>query len=190
MNTRRDTLVVALLVMGSLLACKKKETPAPVATEDPVATTTATATATAAPAADKTFKVGEEATQLDYKIKVSEAKECKPRYYEKAQLKKAGHRLIAVEMTFESIADQPVIPATYNMKIVDDEGLTYKYSYMGGCEPRLQSGSLNKGEKAKGWVTFEVGESAKGLKFAYDHSAILGPKQNVKFDIGEVAAAK
>ncbi|MGE0321344.1 MAG: DUF4352 domain-containing protein [Polyangiaceae bacterium] len=188
MNTRRDTLVVALLVMGSLLACKKKETPAPVATEDPVAT--ATATATAAPVVDKTFKVGEEATQLDYKIKVSEVKECKARYYEKSSLKKAGHRLIGVEMTFESISDKQFTPGTYNMKIVDDEGLTYKYSFRGTCEPRLQSGTLNKGEKAKGWVTFEVGDKAKGLKFAYDHLSILGPKQNVKFELGDVAAGK
>ncbi|MCA9630050.1 MAG: DUF4352 domain-containing protein [Myxococcales bacterium] len=187
MNTRRDTLVVALLVMGSLLACKKKETPAPV-TEDPVATTTATATASAAPAPAKTFKVGEEATQLDYKIKVSEVKQCTPRYYEKASLKKAGHRLIAVEMTIESISDKPFTPGTYAMKIVDDEGLTYKYSFRGKCEPRLQTGSLNKGEKVKGWVTFEVGDKAKGLKFAYDHTTFIGPKQNVKFDLGDVPA--
>lgn len=187
MRTRRDTLSVAgcaLLVVVALLACKKKsneETPVAVG-DDPVPTATATATATAVP--DKTYKVGEEATQLDYKLKVSEIKECKPRYYEKNALKKAGNMLLTVEVTLESISDKQFSAGTYNMKIVDSEGLTYKYSYKGSCEPRLNATSLNKGEKAKGWVTFEVAEKATGLKFAYDHPSFLGPKQNVKFDLG------
>ncbi|MBX3181249.1 MAG: DUF4352 domain-containing protein [Polyangiaceae bacterium] len=184
-DLRQSRLTVAgcaVIAISALLACKKSDdAPAPIATDVPVATAAPTPEP---PPPPKDYKVGEEATQLDFKMKVSEVKECKPRYYETAALKKAGHILIATEVSLESITDKQFAAGTYNMKIVDSEGLTYKYSFRGACEPRLNSTTLNKGEKAKGWVTFEVGAKATGLSLVYDHPSFMGPKQTTKFDLG------
>ena len=54
----------------------------------------------------------------------------------------------------------------------------------GGCEPDLKSVRIGKGEKAKGWVTFEVPEKASGLKLTYNPFIIGTAKQELKFDLG------
>ena len=113
-------------------------------------------------------------------------KECKASYYTKRKLKKNKSMLLGVEVTMESISDKNFYASQSNAKVIDSEGHTFKYSFYGKCEPRFRSsGALNKGEKVKGWMTFEVPTKATGLKFAYQPLASFrGPKQILKFDLG------
>lgn len=188
MTTRRSSLTVVgcvIVLAGAMLACKKKKEETSSAPETPVATATAKATAAPPAAATKTFNVGDTATQIDYKLKVANVKECKANYYEKRKLKTNDQLLLGVEVEISSISDKTFHANSFNFKIVDSEGTVHKANtFMGKCEPRLSTTSLNKGEKAKGWVTFPVPKKGTGLKLSYQPTIILGPKQLTKFDLG------
>lgn len=185
MHTRVSPWTVlgcVVFVGGTLLACKKKEaTPTPTATAD-----TATATATAPPAptfTNKTFNVGDTAKAFDYSLAIDNVKECRPKYY--FSKPKKGSIWLGVEMTVESTSDKQIWSNPSHAKIVDGDGLTYNYSFAStkDCDPGLRATQLNKSEKAKGWVVFEVPEKASGLKLTYNPS-LFGTPQQVKFDLG------
>ncbi|MGE0323342.1 MAG: DUF4352 domain-containing protein [Polyangiaceae bacterium] len=127
------------------------------------------------------LEIGETAHRRDFDLTLSAVRPCEPRYYEKASLKKAEHRLVGVEVTFEATTNKPFTPATYEMKLIDSEGVTYTYSFRGTCEPRFQSYSLDQeGMRASGWVTFEIATGSRGLEFHYGHES----DEVVKYDLG------
>ncbi len=171
-----------VLVGGTLLACKKKDS-TPTATTD---TATAAPTPTPPPAptfTTKTFNVGDNAKAFDYALQVDNVKECKPKYY--FSKPKKGTIWLGVEMVVESTSDKQIWSNPSHAKVIDSEGLTYNYSFAStkDCDPGLRATQLNKGEKAKGWVVFEVPEKASGLKLTYNPS-LFGSPQQVKFDLG------
>ncbi len=176
----------AVLVIGALLACKKKEN-----AEESTSTTPAAEEAPAPnpltepdpPAPTKTFNVGDVATAKDYTIKVMNVKECKPKGF--TTKAKKGNIFLGVEVLIESTAGDTFLASPAQAKIVDSEGIAtnYHYLYKSTCEPRLDSATqLQKGEKATGWITFEIGKDASGLKLSYTPSRYKG--QTVKFDLG------
>jgi len=183
MSTRANTLTVfacAALVAGSLLACKKKKAPAAAAT--PAATTVAP-TATAPKVTHKVYKVGDTGSALDFKLTVSNVKQCKNKYY--FSKPKKGNIWIGVELLVESSADKPFFANPGNAKITDGEGIAYNPSYRStkDCDPTLKGTQLAKGEKAKGWVVFEIPKASSGLKLSYNPSR-FGASQIIKFDLG------
>lgn len=190
MNTPKSWTVVccATLVVGSLLACKKKSTPAPTVEATPNAgtpTPTPAATAPAAPdLSSKTFSVGDTADAGEFKLTVDNVKECKPNPYYRPE---KDHIWLGLELAFEGNSDKQVMPFTIYMKVLDKEGTVMKQQYIGSkaCEPRFNSSAaLGKGEKAKGWLMFEVPKSATGLKFQYSPQNFMGKTQTLKFDLG------
>lgn len=182
MSTRPSTLTVlacAALVAGSLLACKKKK---------PAATTATTASAAAPTAsvkkvAPKIYKVGDTGSALDYKLTVSNVKECKNKYY--FSKPKKGNMWIGVEVLVESNSDKPFFANPGNAKIIDGDGIAYNPSYQStkNCDPTLKGTQLAKGEKAKGWIVFEIPKKSTGLKLSYNPS-LFGESQTIKFDLG------
>jgi hypothetical protein len=185
MHTRGTSFTVltgALLVGAALLACKsKKSSPTPTTTPTAETTTTATDTPTT-PAFDSTkiYKVGEKAQAPDFSMSIENVKECKVPYYFKA---KKGNIKLGVEVELEGSADKDVPVNPFYAKITDGDGYSYTSTF-GGCTPDLKSVRINKGEKARGWITFEVPDKAKGLKLTYNPFIISTVKQEVKFDLG------
>jgi hypothetical protein len=184
MRTRRDYWTVvgcAVLVTGTLLACKKKSSSTTTSTT--TGTTTATATATAAPAPAKVFNVGDTATSLDYKITVSQVEECKPKYY--FSKPKKGNIWLGVEVTVESTTDKNFFANTGQVKVIDGDGVAHNPTYQTtkNCDPKFNGTQLAKGEKAKGWVLFELPSTANGLKLSYNPT-LFGPPQTTKYDLG------
>ena len=171
-----------VLVAGALLACKKKskkEDVTPVTT--PIVTTPVKKPDPPAPT--KLFSVGETATAKDYKIKVANVKECKRKGF--TSRPKKGNIFLGVEVLIESTASDTFLASPGQAKIVDADGITinYKYLYKSTCDPRLDAATqLQTGEKAKGWITFEVGKDKSGLKLSYTPSRYKA--QTVKFDLG------
>ncbi len=187
MRTRADYWTVvgcAVLVTGSLLACKKKSSSSSSSTTTTTTATTATTTATAPAVSNKTFKVGDTASALDYKLTVSNVKECKSKsYYMKP---KKGNIWLGAEVTVESTSDKAFFANTSQMKITDSEGIAHNPTYQStkDCDPRFPGIQLAKGEKAKGWVIFELPSATSGLKLTYNPTTIFGPPQALKFDLG------
>ena len=163
-RSRLTISICAILVLAVLLACKK---------DAKKEETTAEVQPSAAPAAtpkapdvtEKVFKVGETAVADDYTQK--------------------GNIYLGVEVLVESKADRQMFVSPVQAKLVDAEGITtnHKFIYKSSCDPKLApSTRLAKGEKAKGWVTFEVAKEAKGLKLSYTPG--IYQAQTVKFDLG------
>jgi hypothetical protein len=180
-----STLAFAVVVMGSLLACKKKTTgtsgTGTTATTGSPTTPTATATATTNPVTTKTFNVGDTADAGEYKITVENVKECKAKPYMKPT---KGSIWLGVEVTIVATGDKQIYPGSTNMKAVDKEGHVLKQvGYGAACEPALGYQALGKDEKTKGWVVFEVPSDASGLKFSYNPVS-YPPLPSVKYDLG------
>jgi hypothetical protein len=186
MRSRADSwtlTALAFLVVSALLACKKKkeETAAPTTTAE----TTATATATAPPPLpDKLYKLGESGKANDYALSVDNVQECKRKW----SAPKKGNIYLGVESTIESLGDKQFLASPTHAKVVDSQNLTYNslgYASTANCDPTFKFTQLAKGEKAKGWLIFEVPKDASGLKMSYSPPSYgLGPAQTVKFDLG------
>jgi hypothetical protein len=124
--------------------------------------------------------VGAEARAHDYSLVVTEVQECQVKYYFKP---KKGNIKLGVEVLIEAVSDKEVPVNPYYAKITDSEGHAY-VSTFGGCEPELKAVRVTQAQPARGWITFEVPEAAKGLVFSYSPIIIGGLKQNLEFDLG------
>jgi hypothetical protein len=76
---------------------------------------------------------------------------------------KAGNRFVVVEVLYENSGSDKITYNPFDWKLSDTSGFSYDQSYVGGREPSLHSGDLQPGEKARGFITFEVPQSAGGL---------------------------
>ena len=124
--------------------------------------------------------VGETAKAPDFTMAIENVKECKVPYYFKA---KKGNIKLGVEVQIEGSADKDVPVNPFYAKVTDGDGYSYTSTF-GGCDPELKSVRVNKGEKAKGWITFEVPQKASNLKLTYNPFIVSTVKQEVKFDLG------
>jgi hypothetical protein len=188
MHTRVSPWTVlgcAVLVGGTLLACKGKKgtTGTTGGGETPEVPNKPPEPPPPPEFMTKTYSVGDTAKALDYSLAVDNVKECRPKYY--FSKPKKGSMWLGVEMVVEATTDKQIWSNPTYAKVVDGDGLTYNYTYATtkDCDPGLRATQLNKGEKAKGWVVFEVPEKASGLKITYNPSMIGAPQQ-VKFDLG------
>lgn len=78
-----------------------------------------------------------------------------------------GNHYVAVDLTINSKADEGVSINEFNAVLKDSEGYQYKPTFA-GKDPQLGTESnLPAGDKARGWITFEVPDTAKGLIFEY-----------------------
>jgi len=173
---------LALLVILALFACKKKEKKeAPVAEPAP---SVAPAPKPKEPeVTDKLFKVGETAEADNYRLTLISVAECKAKGY--TTRPKKGNVYLGAEVLVESKADRTLFVSPVHGKVVDADGITinHKFVYKSSCQPKLAASTrLEKGEKAKGFLTFEVPKEAKGLKLSYTPG--LYKAQTVKFDLG------
>jgi len=76
---------------------------------------------------------------------------------------KAGNRFVAVEVLYENTGTDKVSYSPFDWKLTDSSGFNYDRSYS-GKSPELASGDLSVGEKARGFITYEVPQSAGGLQ--------------------------
>ena len=72
----------------------------------------------------------------------------------------AGYRLVAIDVTQIGVDDDdPYNPLYFSVQ--DSDGYVYGASLTGtDIKPGFSSGELSSGQVVRGWVTFEVPESA------------------------------
>jgi Domain of unknown function (DUF4352) len=75
---------------------------------------------------------------------------------------KAGNRFVAVEILYENTGTEKVSYNPFDWKLTDSSGFNYEHGYS-GKGPELNSGDLSPGEKARGFITYEVPTSSSGL---------------------------
>jgi len=124
--------------------------------------------------------VGDTANTADYKMTLLAVKECKVETYFRP---KAGNIKLAVEIAIEGNRDVDVPVSPFHARITDSESHEYS-STLAGCTPILPSVRVAKGERADGWITFELPEKATGLNLTYDPVIIGGTRQSLVFSLG------
>lgn len=96
----------------------------------------------------------------------------------------SGKKFIAVELIIESGANTGVSANLFYVSIKDASGYKYDAAMM-GKEPLLSSqNDIPLGEKIRGWVTFEIPETATGLVLAYEPLS-FGTNTRIRFDLGQ-----
>ncbi|MBW3634615.1 MAG: DUF4352 domain-containing protein, partial [Chloroflexi bacterium] len=72
----------------------------------------------------------------------------------------AGMRYVGFDVEVVNASDQPLNFASNAVYLRDDEGFSYRGGTASGSEPPLQGRTMPGGERARGWVWFEVPEGA------------------------------
>jgi hypothetical protein len=67
-----------------------------------------------------------------------------------------GNKLVAVEVVIGNTTDTPLSVNTFYAELVDTDGFTYQSSMALDSDIELDTVTLFKGEKAKGWIGFEI----------------------------------
>jgi hypothetical protein len=75
---------------------------------------------------------------------------------------KPGSRYVAVQILYENSGVDPYDYNPFDWKLTDSSGFSYDTTYS-GIGPELHSGTVARGEKARGYITYEVPTSATGL---------------------------
>jgi hypothetical protein len=80
---------------------------------------------------------------------------------------KPDTRLIAVQVGLENVeSDDSMTVDISNAVVTDDNGIDY-VSVAGGRDGELQATELKKGERAEGWIAFQVPADAKLKSLTY-----------------------
>lgn len=110
-------------------------------------------------------KVGEVVEQGSYALVVNEVE--MGQSYNSYIQPKPGNQFIAIDLTIISKADQGVSANGLFAVLKDSEGFQYRPRFS-GKDPQLGSeNDIPNGDKVRGWLTFEVPETAEGLVFEY-----------------------
>jgi Domain of unknown function (DUF4352) len=81
---------------------------------------------------------------------------------------KAGNRFVVVQVLYENSGSDKVSYNPFDWTLSDSSGFSYTETYS-GVDQALHSGDLDTGEKARGYISYEVPQSATGLSLKYKH---------------------
>ncbi len=81
---------------------------------------------------------------------------------------KAGDRFVVVQVLYENTGSDTVAYNPFDWKLIDSSGFSYNSTYA-GVDQELHSGDLSSGEKARGYISYEVPQSATGLTLKFQH---------------------
>jgi hypothetical protein len=76
----------------------------------------------------------------------------------------AGNQYLALEVLYVATGTVSISYSPFtDWKIRDFTGREFPATYVSGRSPELQAGELAPGERAQGWITFEIPAGATGL---------------------------
>ncbi len=129
---------------------------------------------------EQTHSVGQAAKTADYVITVRNVKECPVEPHLKP---KQGNIKLGVEVVIEGTGTREVPVNPFYATVADSKGYPYNCTF-GGCEPPLENLRIRQGDRAQGWITFEIPKQATGLTLEYSPFVIGTGKQTVRFNLG------
>jgi hypothetical protein len=96
-----------------------------------------------------------------------------------------GNVFLIIEVLIENVSrdeETPYNPFYFSVK--DSEGFEASTS-IAAPDPSLQSGTLPKGDKARGFVAFEVRATATGFIVTYEPLVIFGGYEPIRISLGQ-----
>jgi len=97
----------------------------------------------------------------------------------------AGNVYLVIEALIENVSrdeETPYNPLYFSVK--DSDGFQGSTSFA-SPDPSLQSGNLPRGDKARGFVAFEVRASASGFVVTYEPLVIFGGYNPIRISLGQ-----
>jgi len=76
---------------------------------------------------------------------------------------KSGDHFVTVQVLYENTGTGPYDYNPFDWKLTDSAGFSYDSSFS-GIGPELNAGTIQPGEKARGYITYEVPTSSTGLQ--------------------------
>ncbi len=164
----------ALVLLVCVVACERKSSD----------TTSSAPSAAPAPSASETIRspfdpekppdrlappeagtaVGEWAKTEDYRMRVVSVRTCEVEVHFQP---KPGHVVLGVEVQLAGLSDHEVPVNPLHAKLVDSEGNSHAATLV-GCRPNLPAQRIQKGFSTKGYVNFDVPETASGFELRYE----------------------
>jgi hypothetical protein len=90
---------------------------------------------------------------------------------------RTGVRYVGAEVQITNGSDQALAFFSSDVKLNENTGLEFRAGDTLGSEPRLRGRNLNPGERARGWVWFELPEGAKLTRITF---VAPGPEFRIK----------
>ena len=183
--TRLASLGIALTVATSPInaGCNNDPAPAPAALVSASSQPEWPAIGAAEPT--RLHSVGDRANGGGYRFSVDRAQPCTVQPYFPPQ---RGRTRIGVEVTVENTSDAPILVNPFYARLHDQSEFVY-YFTLAGCDPTLDAGLLAPGETSRGWLSFDVRQSARELQLEYSplhrDGSIAG---RVRFGLGDAPA--
>jgi hypothetical protein len=94
-----------------------------------------------------------------------------------------GYTFLVIEVIIENTGKRDELP--YNplyFSIKDNEGFEYNTSFF-SANPSLKSGTILKGDKVRGLVTFEIRSNSSGLVVTYEPMVIFGGYEPIRIEL-------
>lgn len=155
-------IVIAGIAGASGNQPKKIESPA---TNEVVATNTPTQEPE--PKAE-IFKVSDKVQLGDYILTVNAAEDCaSTNQFTKPQ---SGNKFFVVDVTQENDGDDSRSYNLWDFKLQDDKDFSYQTSLSACKNPAFGAGDLQKGQKTRGFITFEIPKENKATKLIFTPS--------------------
>lgn len=163
----------ALAAAGALAlgGCEERSEQAPAATSS--------ARARLLGSDEAVHEVGELGHARDYAMSVEGVEPCAMRA---PFLPSRGNEVIGIEVTLEGETDHEVPVNPFYAILIDGDGNRYR-STLAGCEPGLKARRVTKGEKATGFVSFEIPKRAHDLELHYAPVVIGGGREELRFKL-------
>ena len=78
-----------------------------------------------------------------------------------------GKRYLAVNVKVDYSGSSSVYTSLLDFKLKDSDAYKYDSTYLEIKSPQLQGSDVKSGDSLRGWITFEIPNSSKGLKLIY-----------------------
>lgn len=182
LRTRCTRPALCAALIGSMLGCnsKPREDDSPAPSEPWLNPLAASANVPVVGPSTDYHKATETIDLPHYTIAVGQIKNCTIEPYLKP---KPGSTVLGVELTLTGKGEVQVPSNPFYATLVSPQGARYAAT-LAGCKPELAAKSLDKGDSAKGFVSFVIPEGAGSWKLLYHPSLIGALEEEARFDLG------
>jgi hypothetical protein len=128
------------------------------------------------PRQGRSFAIGERAEVPELAVTAEGTKDCGGEHLRR------GNVLIGVELLVEGRSAGEVHFNPFHCKLRESDGASHTPTFK-GCEPRLRDHRLGKGERQRGWVSFELPATAKELRLVCSQAVVGQQTRVLEFDL-------
>ncbi len=92
-----------------------------------------------------------------------------------------GKKFTAIEVLYENRTNNKQLNYNpFEWKLIDSDGYNYEMDMNSVKEPNLHDGTLNPGQKARGWITFQSSKNSKNFKVQFQPSWVSNENVEVQ----------